>query len=72
VGPKAGLDGWKISPPSPPKFDPRTGNSQLLYRLSYPVSAMYLGIFMSKVIGTVYNTTSNTIKKGDNGRLKKG
>ena len=24
VGPRAGLDGWKISPPPPPGFDPRT------------------------------------------------
>jgi len=35
LGPRAGLDGWKIS--SPPGFDPRTVQpvAQWLYRLSY-------------------------------------
>ena len=35
MGPRAGLDGRKIS--SPPGFDPR---SQSLYRLSYPAHIM--------------------------------
>ena len=36
MGPRAGLDGRKISPP--PGFDPRTGHpvAQSLYRLNYP------------------------------------
>ena len=41
MGPRAGLDWWKISPP--PGFDPPDcpARSQLLYRLSYPAHVLY-------------------------------
>ena len=41
MGPKAGLDGRKIS--SPPGFDPdRPARSHSLYRLSYPAHIIYI------------------------------
>jgi len=50
MGPRASLDGRKIS--SPPGFDPgRPARSQSLYRLSYPASsARHKAIYILRVV----------------------